>query len=160
VYRELHLLAERWMRRESNGHTLQATALVHEAYLRIAKWEGSYSDKRHFYAIAIRAIRQVLVNHAASRRALRRGGDRSRVPLHDDLVLIDEPGLDLIALDDLLRQLEGLNERQARVVELRFFGGLSVDEAAEVLGCSSRTVDGDWQMARSWLLERLSSIEG
>lgn len=156
VYRELHLLAERWMRRERAGHTLQATALVHEAYLRLSGWEGEYRDREHFYAVAIRAIRQVLVNHAASRRAMRRGGDRQRVPLREDLALIDEPGLDLLALDELLGQLEQLHERQARVVELRFFGGLSVDEAARILGCSPRTVDADWTVARAWLRARLS----
>jgi len=156
VYRELHLLAERWMRREHAAHTLQATALVHEAYLRLSRWKGDYRDKEHFYALAIRAIRQVLVNHAASRRAMRRGGDRERVPLREDLELIDEAGLDLLALNELLGRLEQLHERQARVVELRFFGGLSVDEAARVLGCSPRTVDADWTVARAWLRAHLS----
>ena len=159
VYRELHLLAERWMRREQVGHTLQASALVHEAYLRLSRWEGDYRDKEHFYALAIRAIRQVLVNHATSRRAIRRGGDRQRVPLREDLALIDEPELDLLALDELLGRLEQLHERQARVVELRFFGGLSVDEAARILGCSPRTVDADWTVARAWLHARLSRGE-
>lgn len=156
VYRELHLLAERWMRREPRGHTLQATAVVHEAYLRLAAWDGHCHDTTHFHAVAVRAIRQVLVNHAQSRRAMRRGGELRRVPLRDDLSLLDGPDVDLLALDEALTSLEGLHERQVRVIELRFFGGLSVDEVAEVLGCSPRTVDGDWAVARAWLRERLS----
>jgi len=148
------------MRRERGGHTLQATALVHEAYLRVARWTGEWSDRDHFKAVAVRAIRQVLVNHAISRKTQRRGGLRERVPLTDELVASQGGGLDVLALDEALRRLEGLHLRQARVVELRFFGGLSVDEVAQVLECSPRTVDGDWAVARAWLHDQLSRDAG
>lgn len=160
VYRELHLLADRWMQRERGGHTLQATALVHEAYIRVAKWAGDWNDCDHFKAVAVRAIRQVLVNHAVARQTFRRGGGRDRVPLTDELATSDTAGADVLALDEALVRLEVLHERQARVVELRFFGGLTVDEVAEVLGCSPRTVDGDWSVARAWLRDQLSREAG
>jgi RNA polymerase sigma-70 factor, ECF subfamily len=160
VYRELHLLADRWMQHERGGHTLQATALVHEAYLRVARWAGDWNDCDHFKAVAVRAIRQVLINHAMARQTLRRGGGRDRVLLSEDLATSDTAGADILSLDEALVRLESLHERQARVVELRFFGGLTVEETAEVLDCSARTVDGDWSVARAWLRDQLSREAG
>ena len=152
LYDELRALAAREMRRERAGHTLQPTALVHEAYLRLAR-ENQVDWKRRsqFLAIAARNIRQILINHANARGAAKRGGGAARVTLSTVAFLAGEPEVELLDLDAALRDLHDLDERQARVVELRFFGGLSVEEAAEVLGVSPRTVKSDWRFARAWL---------
>jgi RNA polymerase sigma factor (TIGR02999 family) len=155
VYEELRALAESYLQRERPDHTLQATALVHEAYMRLVKQEEvEWQSRAHFFAVAAQAIRRILVDHARGHLSAKRGGDRKRVRLDQDLAL-PEPDLDLLALDEALEELARLHERQARIVELRFFGGLSLKEVAEYLGLSSRTIDGDWYMARAWLRSKL-----
>ncbi len=157
VYDELRALAESYLRQERSDHTLQATALVHEAYVRLIKQEDvEWQNRAHFFAVAAQAIRRILVDHARGHNRIKRGGDRERVQLEDDLVLSDSRDLDLIALDEGMKKLAKLNSRQAQIVELRFFGGLSLKEVANFLGVSPRTVDGDWSMARAWLRRELS----
>jgi RNA polymerase sigma-70 factor, ECF subfamily len=161
VYDELRALAESYLQRERPSITLQATALVHEAYLRLvnqdeAQWQG----RAHFFAVAAQAIRRILVDHARAHRSRKRGGDWQRVQLEDDLAASPERELDLLALDGALEKLARLDQRQARIIELRFFGGLSLREVAEVLGVSPRTVDGDWSMARAWLRQELEDGAG
>jgi len=156
VYDELRRLAGSYMRREREAHTLQATALANEAYVRLAdqtrvKWRG----RAQFLAIAARAMRQILVDHARRRDAEKRGGDLVRVTLSDTAATFGQPVLDLLALDEALTALGALDERKARVVELRFFAGLSTKEAAEALDLSETTVDDDWALARAWLRRRL-----
>ncbi|MEW6197879.1 MAG: sigma-70 family RNA polymerase sigma factor [Planctomycetota bacterium] len=156
VYEELRALAESYLQRENPGHTLQATALVHEAYLRLVKQEDvEWQNRAHFFALAAQAIRRILVDHARGRGRAKRGGDRERVTLNEDVALTADRDVDLIELDAALEKLARLHERQARIVELRFFGGLTLREAAEVLGVSPRTIDGDWSMARAWLRREL-----
>ncbi len=152
VYGELRDLAARQLRRERPDHTLQATALVHEAYLRLVDatsidWKG----RTHFFALAARVVRQVLIQHARVHGAQKRGGDRRRITLVDGIVIMSNPEVDLLELDEALTKLAAVHERQARVVELRFFGGLSVEEVAAALGVSERTVKGDWKVVRAWL---------
>ncbi len=154
VYDELRQLAERQLRLERPGHTLQPTALVHEAWLRlIDQTRVHWQNRAHFLAIAATAMRRILVNHAKARASLKRGGeghDRLRVPL-DQLVDSLSDHADLAALDEALKRLAELDPQQARVVEMRFFGGLTVDEVAKSLELSPRTVHRDWAMARAWL---------
>lgn len=161
IYGELRALAASKMSQERAGHTLQPTALAHEAYLKLVdqtrvQWQG----RAHFLAVASEVIRRILVDHARAYRAAKRGGGR-RLSLDADGI---EPvaqqslgGIDLLDLDAALAELGALDGRQARVVELRFFGGLDVRETAEVLGVSERTVKGDWRVARAWLQDRLAS---
>ncbi|MCP3905039.1 MAG: sigma-70 family RNA polymerase sigma factor [Planctomycetes bacterium] len=157
VYDELRELAERAMRRERANHTLQATAVVHDAYLRlINEKQVEWKDRKHFFAIAARAIRQILINSAKAHRAEKRGGGGGRVTLHDDRVPLADQALDVLALDEALNALAERSERQARIVELRFFGGLSVEETADLMEVSPRTVEGDWAFARAWLRSTLS----
>ena len=156
VYDELHRLAKHYMRGERPGHSLQATALVHEAYLRLTRindvdWQG----RSHFFAVSAQAMRRILVDHARARCADRRGGPQEKVSLDEALVVSFERPEQFIALDEALNRLAELDARQARIVELRFFGGLSEEEAAAVLGISARTVKRDWQMAKAWLLKEL-----
>jgi RNA polymerase sigma-70 factor, ECF subfamily len=156
LYDELHALAQRWFRRQPKDHTLQPTALVHEVYLRLSQSSHpQWRDRTHFFAVAAAAMRRVLVDHARERRALKRGGGRlARIDL--DPALIAAPaGVDIIALDAALTRLAALNERQSRIVELRFLGGLTVEETAAFLGVSPRTVKLDWNMARAWLRAQL-----
>ncbi|MCZ6793638.1 MAG: ECF-type sigma factor [Planctomycetota bacterium] len=157
VYGKLHDLAARYMRKERKGHTLQATALVHEAYLLLIDREGvEQRDHDHFVSIAACAMRRVLIDHARARGARKRGGDARRVPLQDDLALCPGPDLDLLSLDEALSRLQRADERRGRVVELRFFGGLTCKEAARVLGVSLKTVEDDWHVARTWLYRELT----
>ena len=151
---ELHRLAHRYMSRERQGHTMQTTALVNEAYLILAgqrdvRWQG----RTHFFAIAAEIMRRIMIDHARRHRYLKRGGGARRVSLEDaaDLMSADELSAELIALDDALTELAEFDSRKARVVELRFFGGLSVEETAEVLGVSAQTVKRQWRMAKAWL---------
>jgi RNA polymerase sigma factor (TIGR02999 family) len=157
IYAELRRVAARAMRGERRGHTLQPTAVVHEVYLRMAGERGrDWGDPEHFRAVASVAIRHFLTDHA--RRALteRRGGRALQVALEGEATgTVGLSALELLELDEALERLRALDERQARVVELRYFGGLSVDETAQHLGTSARTVDGDWRMARAWLLREL-----
>lgn len=158
VYDELRALAESYLQRERPDHTLQATALVHEAYVRLVRQEDvEWKNRAHFFAVAAQAIRRILVDHARTRQRAKRGGDRQRVRLDEDVALLEERELDLLALDEALGRLATLHERQARIVELRFFGGLGLKEVAEILEVSPRTVDGDWSMARAWLRRELRS---
>jgi RNA polymerase sigma factor (TIGR02999 family) len=137
---------------ERVGHSLQATALVNEAYLRLVDAKGvSWQDRAHFLAVAARAMRRILVDHARARQAGKRGGQAMRVTFDEALVVTDEVSRDFGALDDALRALATFDERKSRVVELRFFGGLSVKETALVLGVSAATVMGDWKLAKAWL---------
>jgi RNA polymerase sigma factor (TIGR02999 family) len=155
LYGELRRRAGRFMRRERPGHTLQPSGLVHEAYLRLAAAPGlDWHDRAHFFAIAARVMRQVLVDHARRRKAAKRDG--CRVTLGDEDAAMEPP--ELLDLENALKELAALDPRQARVVELRFFGGLDVPETAEVLGIAPRTVKREWQTARAWLQHRL--LEG
>ncbi|MFO0972358.1 MAG: sigma-70 family RNA polymerase sigma factor [Phycisphaerae bacterium] len=157
VYDELRALAAAYLRHERPGHTLQPTALVHEAYLRLFDSASPQSMNRtQFFAASANVMRRVLVEHARARGAQKRGGQLRRLPLEPDLALAADAHDELLALDDALSQLAALDQRQARVVELRFFGGLTVDEVAESLGYSKRAIESDWQLARAWLHRALS----
>lgn len=142
---------------EREGQSLQATALVNEVYLRLVDVKDvNFRDRAHFFALSARAMRRILVDHARARRAEKRGGLAARVTFDDALVVTDEPGQELVALDDALEALARFDERKSRVVEMRFFGGLSVDETAAVLGVSSDTVMRDWRLAKAWLEREMS----
>ncbi len=158
LYRELRVLAISAMRSERGNHTLQPTALIHEAFMRLADNTSSIENRRHFFGIAATAMRRILVEHARARHAVKRGGHAPRVSL-DDVAVAAPTALDpvdLEALDAALTQLATFDPRQARVVELRYFAGLTVEEAADVLDASPRTVKRDWQMARAWLRREMS----
>jgi RNA polymerase sigma factor (TIGR02999 family) len=157
VYDELHRLARFYMARERPEHTLQATALVNEVYLRLVDSSRvHWQNRAHFMAVAAQLMRRVLVDVARQRRAQKRGGDAHRVTLHDELIVGDEPGADLVALDEALTDLARLDPRKSRVVEMRFFGGLSLADTAEALGVSTDTVGRDWTAAKAWLLRELT----
>jgi RNA polymerase sigma-70 factor (ECF subfamily) len=160
VYRELRRLAASYMRSESPGHTLQPTALVHEAFLRLAGDAPNCENRSEFYGIAARLMRQILIDHARTRQAVKRGGRFERLDLDGELVASPDREPDLVALDEALERLAALNPRKARVVELRFFGGLNAQESAEVLNVSEVTVKRDWQFARTWLLRELHGDNG
>jgi RNA polymerase sigma-70 factor (ECF subfamily) len=156
VYAELRKLAAGYVRRERPGHTLQATALVNEAYLRlIGQRGGAFHGRSHFYGIAARLMRQILVEHARKHRAEKRGGDRVAVSLEHADEVTSTPDVDILAVHEALERLAAFDEQQARIVELRFFGGLSIAEASEVLGVGHATVERDWSMARAWLRKEL-----
>ncbi len=161
VYEKLRALAEQFMRRERRDHTLQATALLNEAYLRLFdKSRVDWKGRAHFVALAAEMMRRILVDHARRHAAAKRGGGRGSVPLDETLAVPDARlHVDLIALDDALKELQELNARQARVVELRYFGGLSVKETAYALDVSHRTVENDWSVARAWLRQKMSPEE-
>jgi RNA polymerase sigma factor (TIGR02999 family) len=153
---ELHGLAHRYMQREPVGHTLQTTALVNEAYLRLVEVSRvAWHDRTHFFAVCATVMRRVLVDAARARRNQKRGGRLTVVPLDEDQVAAPEPSVDVIALDEALAALATFDSRGAAVVELRFFGGLSEEETAEVIGVSSRTVRREWTAAKAWLLGEL-----
>ena len=154
LYDELHAIAARHMRGERPDHTLQPTALVHEAFLRLSGVEIAYDDRAHFIRAASQAMRRVLVDHARARNAEKRGGNL-RVTLDESLVPQEDRVVDLLVLDDALNRLAAAEPRWARVVELRFFGGLEVTEVATLLGISTATAKRDWQFARTWLAKRL-----
>ena len=157
VYSELHRLAHRYIGRERQGHTLQATALVHEAYERLINLkEVSWQNRAHFFGVSAQLMRRILVDYARSRRYTKRGGEWRQVPLNEAVAVFRDRQTDIVALDDALRDLADLDPRKARVVEMRFFGGLSIDETAEVLHVSSETVLRDWRLAKVWLLRQLS----
>ena len=158
VHAELRRLARREMRRERAGHTLQTTALVNEAYLRLVDMSGlSWNDRAHFFAMSARLMRRILVDHARSHLYQKRGGGAKVVSFDEGLTVTSGPRADLVALDDALRSLARFDERKSQVVELRFFGGLSVDETAAALDVSPSTVLRDWRLAKSWLLKQLDS---
>ena len=156
VERELHQLAHRYLSRERPGHTLQTTALVNEAYLRLVDQRRTrFESRTHFFAIAAQIMRRILVNHARDRAAEKRGGGVRKVSLDDAAVLSDERAEELVALDEALDTLAELDGRKARVVELRYFGGLSVEETAEVLGVHPNTVTREWGQAKAFLHREL-----
>jgi RNA polymerase sigma factor (TIGR02999 family) len=157
LYAELRRKAAALLRRERPGHTLQPTALVHETYLRLIDQKRVvWQNRAHFLALAAEMMRRLLVDHARNRRALKRGGSRTRVTLDESLASSGPRSLDLIALDDALNELAGLDARQSRVVELRAFGGLSVEETAQVLDISPATVKRYWSFSRAWLAHRMA----
>ena len=156
TYDSLRELAASFMKRERAGHSLQATALVHEAYLRLIDQEhAGWRDREHFLAVAAVLMRRILVDHARGKAALKRGGHLQRVPLEDSLA-IKGANLDVIALDEALGRLRESDERKARVVELRYFGGLSIAEVARALGIAEPTAEKDWYIARAWLHRELN----
>jgi RNA polymerase sigma factor (TIGR02999 family) len=156
VYDELHRQAERYLRRESPGHTLQTTALVHEAYLRLVdQRQARWQNRAQFFGIAAQLMRRILVDHARRHQAAKRGGNAIPVPLEEGEVAAAESDVDLVALDDALSRLSALDPQQARVVELRYFSGLGIEETAEALGISPATVKREWAMARAWLRREL-----
>lgn len=152
IYDELRRLADRYMRGERPDHTLQATALVHEAYLKlVGQGDASWTSRAHFLAAAAQAMRRILVNHAKSKKRVKRGGGRAQLVLEEALAAFEDRAIDLVDLDDSLRKLAAIAPDQARIVELRFFAGLTVEETARMLGTSERTIYSDWAMARAWL---------
>lgn len=151
VYRELKVIAHRQLTRERRGHTFDTTALVHEAYLRLGLDAISWNDRTHFFAVAARAMRRVLIDHAEARRARKRGGDLIRVPLDDALAAPEVRLESLLALDQALMRLEQLDPRQVKVVECHVFAGMSLDDTAAALAISPATVSRDWALARAWL---------
>ncbi len=156
AYQELRRLAASYLRRERPGQTLQPTALVHEAYLRLMKDKPDrWQNRAHFCAIAAHSMRQILIERARARGALKRGGGGPRVTLDEALVAGVERGIDLLALDEALERLAAIDAEQARLVELRFFGGLTVEETAEAMGISPATVKRHWTVARAWLAREL-----
>jgi RNA polymerase sigma factor (TIGR02999 family) len=155
VYQELHRLAHRCMKAENPGHTLQTTALVNEAYLRLISNQTDWQNRAHFFAVSAQLMRQILVDFARSRRQAKRGGDVERVSLDESLVSPTGRDAALEDLDDALSALAAIDPRKGRVVELRFFGGLSIEETASVLGISDLTVSRDWKFAKVWLLREM-----
>ena len=161
VYEELHALAARAMGQRAAGHTLQPTALVNEAWLRLAgPADGGFANREHFLGVAARAMRSALVDHARRRGSAKRAGGRERVPLEHVLELFEEHSSDLLALDEALTRLAAMDPELGRIVELRFFGGLSVEETAHALVCSESTVVRGWRVARLWLQGELASDGG
>jgi RNA polymerase sigma-70 factor (ECF subfamily) len=158
VYDELRRLAHRHLGRERADHTLQTTALVHEAYLRLVdQKEPRWRNRAHFLAIASQMMRRILVDYARARGFAKRGGGAWRAPLDEAMVVSDERAADVVALDEALKALAQFDERKSRMVELRFFGGLSIEETAEVLGVSPGTVMRDWTLAKAWLQREINS---
>jgi RNA polymerase sigma factor (TIGR02999 family) len=156
VLSELHAIADAYLRRQPAGHTLQPTALVNEAFLRLFDADGvGFNDRKHFFALSARSMRQVLVDHARAAQRDKRGGGRLRVTLDERLADSATPPPELLDFEDVLQELGRLDERQARIVELRFFGGLDVPEVAEVMSLSKSTVEREWRAARAWLGVRL-----
>jgi len=161
VYDELRRQAARWMRAQPGGHTLQTTDLVHDAYLRLIDHDrtgANWASRSHFFAVASKAMRGVLVDHARARQAAKRGGGPQRVSLGAvGEAPAAEADVDILGLDEALQRLAAFDQRQAQVVELRYFGGLSIEEAADALGVSHATVERDWRTARLWLKRELSA---
>ncbi|SRR6266404_965004 len=158
VHQELHRLAHHYMRRERPDHTLQTTALVNEAYVRLIDQKHvEFENRTQFFAIAAQLMRHILVDHARSRQYLKRGGGALKVSLDEAMAVIEERTADLIALDDALNSLAAIDSRKVKVVELRFFGGLSVEETAAALNISPVTVMRDWRMAKAWLYDAMNN---
>jgi RNA polymerase sigma factor (TIGR02999 family) len=157
VYRELRRRAHHYLRRERGDHTLQTTALVHEAYLRLVGQDRvCWQNRSHFFGVAAQLMRRILVDYARSQKRRKRGGDRLRVPFEETAFVSPDKSAEILAVDDALRRLEMLDARKSRVVELRFFGGLTVEETAGALGTSEATVARDWEAARAWLHREIS----
>lgn len=159
VERELHRLAHYYMRHEHVGHTLQTTALINEAFLRLVdQTRVQWQNRAHFFGIAAQIMRRVLLNYARDRHRQKRGGHAVQVSLSDVAIISDDKSSELIALDEALERLTAIDQRKSRVVELRFYGGLSVEETAEVLGVSTITVNRDWKMAKAWLSREIRNV--
>ena len=157
VYKELRRIAAKYIRRESPGHSLQATALVHEAYIRLINIrEVDWQSRSHFFAVSATLMRRILVDHARAIHARKRGSGWDPVSLNEALLPSPERAPEILALDEALNKLASFDERQSKIVELRFFAGMSEDEAASVLGISARTVKRDWRIAKAWLFRELS----
>jgi len=157
VYSELRQLAQHYLRRERSDHTLQSTALVHEAYLRLAgKNPPQWQNRAHFFGIAAHLMRQILVEHARGHGAAKRGGGATRMTLDESLVIAQQKDVDVIILDKALEELTELDAQQGRIVELRFFGGLTIEDTSEVLGISPATVKREWVTARAWLFRAMT----
>lgn len=157
VYRHLQRLAHGAMRGERPGHTLQTTALVHEAFIDLAGANVDWADRAHFYAIAARQMRRILVNHAEARRAAKRGGGVPHAPLEDALDVVGTPSAEISDLDDALRRLAAVDERKAQILELHYFGGLTYDEMATVMSLSASTIDAELRFAKAWLRQALGA---
>jgi len=158
VYEELRRIARRYMRSENPGHSLQATVLVNEAYIRLVDQKRvNWQNRTHFFSAAAQILRRVLVEHARARGRLKRGGNALKVTLHDEISPAAAVRLDLVALDDALTQLAKLDPQQERIIELRFFAGLSIEETGEALNISPATVKRDWATARAWLYREMTS---
>ena len=156
IYDELRRIAHRYAKRERNGHTLQTTALVNEAYLRLSGGEKhDWQNRAHFFAVTAQVMRHILIDHARRRRYVKHGGKLQQIPLEEASLMASERAAELIALDEALEELTKFDARKARVVELRYFGGLSLEETAETVGVSLMTVRRDWQTAKAWLFKRL-----
>jgi RNA polymerase sigma-70 factor, ECF subfamily len=157
VYAELHRIARRAWSQQSHNNTLQPTALINEAYLKLANVENAtFQDRCHFFAVASSAMRQVLVNHAKSRLAEKRGGGRINVSLDEVQPAVHQEAAEIVALHEALEALQSVDPRKSKVVEMRYFGGLSVEETAEAMGVSVATVNRDWRLARSWLIREMN----
>ncbi|HEY7783871.1 MAG TPA: sigma-70 family RNA polymerase sigma factor [Pyrinomonadaceae bacterium] len=156
VYDELRRLADRYLHRERSDHTLQATALVHEAYLRLIDQKVSWVNRAHFFGVAAEMMRRILIDYARGRQAAKRGSGGIKLSLDDVLEITDEKAADLIALDESLTALADFDPQKARVVELRFFGGLSIEETAAVMGLGTATITRQWRLAKAWLYHELS----
>ena len=160
VYDELRGVAGRYLQRERPDHTLQATSLVHEAYLRLVDQNSTtWQNRAHFFAVAAELMRRILVDYARSHHAAKRGGIREKLELNEALLPVAERAVDLIALDDALRDLVTFDARQSRIVELKFFGGMTFEEIGEVLAISDRTAKREWRLARAWLRREISQGE-
>jgi RNA polymerase sigma factor (TIGR02999 family) len=160
VYDELRRQAARYLRRERVGHTLQTTALIHEAYLRLVDQRNvHWQNRAHFFGIAAQLMRRILVDHARTKKRAKRGGSDVRVSLGDVQAVVKGKDLNVVALDEALDRLAEIDEQQSKIVELRFFSGLTVEETAEVLGISTATVKRDWSMAKAWLHREISNDE-
>ncbi len=158
VYNELHRIAQRYMAQERPNHTLQATALIGEVYVRLVDCDRvTWQDRNHFFAVCARLMRRILTDFARSRRYTKRGGDFRPIRFDENLYVSGQPAPDLVALDDALTGLAEFDKRKSDVVELRFFGGLSIKEAAVVLGVSDETVKRDWRLAKLWLLREMKA---
>jgi RNA polymerase sigma-70 factor, ECF subfamily len=161
VYAELRRLAASYMRRERSDHTLQPTALVHEAYLKLVQQRSvDWQSRAHFFGIAAQVMRRILVDHARGHLREKRGGGQRPVPMDEALVFAPEQSVELLKLDQALERLTKLDPRQGKIVELRFFGGLTVEQTADLLGISPKTVKRDWSMAKAWLHGELKASHG
>jgi RNA polymerase sigma factor (TIGR02999 family) len=156
VYDELRRLADRYLRRERSDHTLQATALVHEAYLKLVDQNVPWQNRAHFFGVAAEMMRRILIDHARSHHAAKRGGGGIKLALDDVIDLSDERATDLIALDEALTELAKIDPEKSKIVELRYFAGLSIEETAAVLGVGTATVIRHWRMAKAWLYKQVS----
>lgn len=158
IYDELRVLAAKYLRKERQNHTLQPTALVHEAYIRLVNWETvSWQNRAHFFSVAAQVMRNILVDYARRKKAEVHGGNFARVTLDEKIGFFNSPEIDLVDLDDALQELAKLSERQSKIVELRFFGGLTIEETAATLQISDMTVKRDWNFSKAWFFEKLKN---